>query len=773
MTTPNRPTNSEAAAARKIIADRPLDGILQDALNSLEVGFAVFDADLRLLHCNHAYRALWPGMEALLVEGTSFAELCTAIAEGHLIQLGDMKAKGWIEQRLANIEAGDGVSEILLADGRWIEATDRYMEGGGFVCLCRETTTRQSVHKQLRESEMRFRAVVEGSIQGIIVHRDYQLLFANQEMAEIFGYNSVDELMALDSVLALFAPEERSRLMRHKVARTQGKPAPSVYDMTGLRKDGSRLQVESRVTTIDWDGQPAILGTAIDITQRHEALRSLAEREEVFAAFFENNPAAVHIKGLDGTFQRVNRQFEEWFGISTEVAAGKSSDELFPRTPATDFIDQDRETLETDGVTRREMEVIFKDQTQHTLTSIKFPVRNPDGTAIGLGTISTDISVQKRAEEALRESEVRLRIIMDNSPLLISLKSVDGRYLMVNRSFAEHCGRSVEEIIGKSALEIWGNDPGTALEEIDAKVIETGEMLEEDREIVNPQGEAFNFLNIKFALPDNDGNPSMIGTISVDITERKQYVDQLLKSKEEAEFANRAKTEFLANMSHELRTPLNSIIGFSEILREELFGAHQVVQYKEYAENINASGMHLLQLISDILDVSKIEAGEVALEESDVDLRLLFDECEKMVAERSMRAGVTIISQVAMMTNELYGDPLRLKQIILNLLTNAIKFTPPTGEISLRAEMDLARQISIIVADNGIGISAEDIHRVTEPFYQAATPKIHLSDGTGLGLTLAAELASLHGAKLTIESDGVRGTTVTIGFPIERTIQSS
>ncbi|WP_419902182.1 PAS domain-containing sensor histidine kinase [Kiloniella sp.] len=260
-----------------------------------------------------------------------------------------------------------------------------------------------------------------------------------------------------------------------------------------------------------------------------------------------------------------------------------------------------------------------------------------------------------------------------------------------------------------------------------------------------------------------------LGFVSVqsDITAIKESQNLLTNAKETAEFANRAKTEFLANMSHELRTPLNSIIGFSQILMGEMFGNHSNKKYKDYSEAINRSSNHLLELISEILDQSKIELGTVTVEAEPVDVSVMLDECLTLMNERSEKAHVEVTLECDDKLPKFSLDRLKVKQTVLNLLTNAIKFTDPDGTVSINARQNSDCDLIIEVQDTGIGISVENIDRVLEPFAQVAESKTRNHEGTGLGLSIAKSFTELHNGTLMLESSSGDGTTVTLCFPSE------
>jgi signal transduction histidine kinase len=258
--------------------------------------------------------------------------------------------------------------------------------------------------------------------------------------------------------------------------------------------------------------------------------------------------------------------------------------------------------------------------------------------------------------------------------------------------------------------------------------------------------------------------------VETDITELMQHEAALRRARDEAEGANRAKSEFLAMMSHELRTPLNAIIGFSEVMHDGLFGPLPA-RYLEYLKDINDSGQHLLQIISDILDMSKLDAGKATLSETVCDVPLIIKRCQRLMAHRAESGRVLIEAQLPPELPLLWADELKLRQIILNLMSNAVKFTRPGGRVAVAA-YDLGPGddggVVVEIADNGIGMAAESIPLALSPFRQIDNRLDRKYEGTGLGLPLTKGLVELHGGALDITSQVDLGTTVTIRLPAAR-----
>jgi PAS domain S-box-containing protein len=521
-----------------------------------------------------------------------------------------------------------------------------------------------------------------------------------------------------------------------------------------------------------------------NVTERKRAEEKLRESEKKYRDLINGMNDTVWVIDFDTTILDVNNTAINVLGYSREeLLSMKISD-----------IDVDMTPEQIQGLASN----MPKDQVQvfetwHTTKDgRKLPVEVSSSLVSYAGktvvmSITRDITKRKKAEEALRRSEDKYSKAFDASPnVLVISRLADGLIIETNNSWERLFGYSREETIGQSSLEL-----GLFVNPADRQLAATqlrvqGYVHDFEIEIRHKSGEVRQAI-LSLELIEIENEPCML-TIIHDITERKKYekelqtlnteleqrvaarTEQLVQTNIELEHANRAKDEFLATMSHELRTPLNSILGLSETLLERRSGSLNAKQ-KEFLQTIETSGHHLLELINDVLDLSKIEAGKLDFYPQVVDIDALCRSSLGFVKEQAMRKSITISHQNDGTDTRIYADPRRLKQILVNLLTNAVKFTPEHGQVELQVHTNVEDDlIQLSVTDNGIGIAPEDLQRLFQPFVQVDSSLNRQFEGTGLGLALVQKLTDMHGGSVQVESEVGIGSRFTINLPWRKDI---
>ncbi|WP_262690313.1 PAS domain-containing sensor histidine kinase [Kordiimonas aestuarii] len=374
-----------------------------------------------------------------------------------------------------------------------------------------------------------------------------------------------------------------------------------------------------------------------------------------------------------------------------------------------------------------------------------------------------DITEQKAKDREFERADSIFRNIFRLTPevMLIS-RLADGEIIDVNPAFLNVFGRRRDEVIGHttSGLDIWADQTflGRFVEELKM----TASMTDVPT-TVKTRGNLIRHFRIFAQKVDVEGEPMLL-LIGRDVTEDLVQAQELQRSKDTAELANRAKSEFLANMSHELRTPLNAILGFAEILRDEMVGPLGSPRYKEYAQDIHESGTHLLSIINDILDLSKVEAGRLEAYLTWINPLESLEMCMTLVQQRAFEASLSLEHHFDQ-TVLIEADERLIKQIALNLLSNAIKFTEPGGGVSMKLEKTGNGGLCLSVTDTGIGMTAEEIKIAKRPFGQVDSSLSRRHEGSGLGLPLVSAFSEKLNATMTIDSRPGYGTRVSIVFP--------
>jgi PAS domain S-box-containing protein len=514
----------------------------------------------------------------------------------------------------------------------------------------------------------------------------------------------------------------------------------------------------------------AFITTYTDITARKDLERSLRESEERFRRAFLDTSVGVAIRNVNDRTLVTNDALCRMFGYShDELEKIHFGDITHPDDQHLNKKRHERIRSGEAQASHINKRIVRKDGEIIWVTSDMSTVCDDNGVPIFTINIYQDVTNLKRAESEASKKSALLETTIHNMAQGYAAFDGERRLVAFNRQFARmrgwpddllYLGMPYEELT-RYRLRQKGLDGEGADTVLAGRVSSIKAMDERVGEYTSPDGGAY--IHQRRPIPGG----GFVVTLT-DITARKIAEDQSRRALEAAETANRAKSEFLANMSHELRTPLNAIIGFSEMMKNESFGPLGSPKYNEYTDDIFTSGHHLLGLINDILDLSKAEAGKMELYEEEIDPAGATLSCLNMIKDQARKQGVELVPEIVRDNIRLRADQKMFRQIVINILTNAIKFTPPGGKIWVKAWAQPTSGYVLQIVDTGIGIEPGDIPKMLQPFTQGESAANRRHHGTGLGLPLTKRLIELHGGILDIQSQPGEGTTVTIRFPKER-----
>jgi len=686
---------------------RTAEARLRGAIESMNEGLTLYDADGKLVLTNRRTHEIYPDLGDALMPGSSYETFLRRGVERGLFSTDGRPVDAWLTDFMKLPADQRQELETDLADGRWLLISRQRTADGGSVQVRTDITRLKQQENALRENEERLR-VAEARLR--------------------------DAVESIGEGITLFDAEDRLVLSNAAHRRWYGKGAD-------LFVPGTRFEDIIRAGIA--------LGHHPDAVGREEEW--IAQRLER-----HRNPGEPFEQPLgEGRWERVSERRTSdggTVGVWSDISRLKVHEEILraneERLRAAEGRARAAEQRLLDAIEQLdEAFVLFDADDKLVLCNERFREMCNESVHPVVPGISFETIVRDRAEggfiadaEGRIEDWIAERMQQHRNPTSsFELQEADGRWLLIaDRRTADGGYVGIRTDITRLKLQ------GQALK------------VNEDR--------------LRGMLSELEDSHAKLERQSFMLT---RLADEAAARGQQAQAANLAKSQFLANISHELRTPLNAILGFSEMMKDEILGPLGSAQYRGYAADIHDSGALLLSVINDLLDLSKIEAGKYELHEEDCDSGAILRGAMRLVAERADAAGIGLREEVAAELPRLHADRRLVKQILLNLLSNAIKFTPTGGRITVSAELDETGGLQLTVADTGIGIPLDQMERVLQPFAQVENIMTRSHSGTGLGLPLCKALADLHGARLLLTSELGVGTTVTVAFPRERTVQPS
>jgi PAS domain S-box-containing protein len=743
--------------------------LLQLILESISDGVVVADSNGKFLLFNAAAEQVL-GIGATDASpdkwsekyGAYLADAVTQYPPGQLPLVRAMRGENVdaVELFIRNPQVPEG--RLLSINGRPLKRADGALQGG--VVVFHDMTERKRSEEALRQSEQRYHLLFDSNPQPVWVYdvKSLAILDVNRSAVRNYGY-SREEFLSL-TVKDIRLPEDVPALLESVAKASPNTENAGVWKHR--KKDGTLIDVEITSHPLIYGGGDARLVVATDITMRKRAEEALQTSEEKFRTVVQTAHDAIVSADSRGNITDFNRGAEAIFGYPAQEVIGRPLAVLMP--------DRFKE-LHQRGFKRYletgEAHVIGK--------TVELAGKRKDGTEfpveLSLSSwkaraglfftgILSDITDRKRAEEVLRQSEERFRLLVSEvTDYAILMLDPEGLIASWNAGAERIKGYRSDEILGKHFSCFYTTeDVESGMPAHELKVATEQGRFEDEGWRLRKDGSRFWANVVVTALRDGTGHLRGFARVTRDITEHKRTQEIIMHAKEEAERASKFKDQFLSTMSHELRTPLNAVLGFSDLLADERYGPLNDRQQR-YVAHIHTGGKHLLKLISDILDLSKIEAGRMELTREDVTVALAFGEVISALYPLAEKKSQALVQQVEPHLH-VNADAMRFRQVLMNLVANAIKFTPENGRIELAARQ-VDNQVRLEVRDNGPGIPLDQQQRIFEAFVRL-TQTGTATEGTGLGLAITSRLVELHGSKLQIESQPGAGTCFYFSLPL-------
>jgi hypothetical protein len=628
----------------------------------------------------------------------------------------------------------------------------------GILTIANDITDRIFAEEQIKESERKYKALVESSKDSIFILQDGIIKFANPELSKISGYSN-EELVG-KPFIQFVSDDEKLRIGNYYKKRISGEKMPEKYESKLISKSGSIVIVEVVIVFIDYKGQLAEHIILRDITERKKYIDQIKKHKNELVGYFENDISSDYVADIDGEIYSCNKTFVELFGFENKKQTHKFSIIDLYKNP------NDRKKiieiiLKEKKVENFEVDFITKNQKEINAILNAIGIYDDNGELIQIRGYIVDITDRKKAENELR----KLSRAIDQSPESIFITDFDGRIEYINPVFSRITGYSPDEVIGKNP-NIFKS--GNQTEEFYKNLwdtIKSGRIWE--GEFLNKKKDGDLYWEKASISPIFNENHKIINFVAVkeDITEKKRMIDELIKAKEKAEESNKLKTAFLNNISHEVRTPMNAILGFSRLLKNQSLDQDKKLRY---IDTINNSGNYLLSIITDILNISLIEAEQVKQHETRTNINNLLKKIEAQFELKHEDIDLKFMSELNSTQAEIYTDETKLIQIITNLVGNSLKFTKK-GYIKCTCKLDKL-DLKFEVIDTGIGIPENIQKSIFDRFIQAESTIKNATGGMGLGLAIAKSYVELLGGQISVKSKLNKGSVFSFTIPYKPVI---
>ena len=730
--------------------------------------FVIYAANGDIVAASEGYAKLYPAVSDMLLSGTSLKDILTEAAKRLDIKEAAGRLEDWVNEKLDERLHPKPVHHDIYRGGRWWRIHEQRTQDGQVLSLHTDVTAIRDMEASLLDAETRYRRLIELAPDLTCVVTDGVITLMNSAGAAMLNVDGPEELIGKPFNAYLHA--DYRTVLNANLAELMGE---QWIPVRLVRTDGAVIDADLAVLPFSERGLRTVMLVARDTSERNKAERALITRDEQLQGILATVVDGIITIDPKGIVQSFNKAAEKIFGYRAHEVIDRNVNMLMPdpyHSEHDGYLERYGKTHEPHIIGKgREVQGQRKDGSVFPMELAVSELKRGN-TRVFTGVVR-DISERKRAEAELNESRERFELAINGAGEGIWDWNIQEDRLYISAKIREMTGYKNKLIKPTSWLKlIHPEDRAEYRKRLIAHLKGNSPDFTAEYRLLSRTGTQRWIRISGMALRDRAGWVyRMAGSVG-DITEKMEFERELIRAKDRAEIASRVKTEFLANMSHELRTPLNAIIGFSDVMLSSLFGALEP-RYQDYMENIRDSGAHLLAVINDILDVSRIEAGRMELRPERINPSELIDAAMRLIRDRAHEQSLSLTRRVPKDLPDVLVDAQRIKQVLLNLLSNAVKFTPEDGKIVVKAALNRKGEVVITVQDTGIGMSAQDIQTALTPFGQVDSKLTRRFEGTGLGLPLTKSFVELHAGTMTITSEPGRGTSVIITLPANRVLQ--
>jgi PAS domain S-box-containing protein len=637
----------------------------------------------------------------------------------------------------------------------------------GTFGISRDITKRKLAEEALRESEEHYRILFDEALDGIcLADAETGLIIdCNQALLSLVGRERVELIGQSQKIL--HPPNNNKEAFSPTFELHLTDKEGNTLETQIMTSTGIIREVEIKANYLNIHGRKALQGVFRDITDRKKAEEALAQEQYLMSTLMNNLPDHIYFKDRESRIIRINMSMTKFLGLNDSAqAVGKTDFDFFTGEHAQQAYEDEQTIIKTGQLLRTEEKETHSDRPDTWVSTIKLPMRDKEGNIIGTFGISRDITEHRKAHEELAKEHNMLLALINNMPDRIYAKDTQSRFIICNNALVKRMGKSgSDDIIGKTDFDLVPHDLAVQYYADEQEIIRSGQpLINHEESMGNISGTSRWNLTTKVPLHDNQGK--IIGIVGVgrDITERKLAEEEIRLKNELLQTINAEKDKFFSILAHDLKGPLSAFLGATQILAEEI-QSMSLEEIKEITVSMKESAANIYGLLENLLEWSRLKRGMMDFSPEAFNVKQKISACTEVLSESARKKEIKINYSLPEDLT-IYADSHMFETIVRNLVSNAIKFTPKSGKISVSASATPDNSVEIRICDTGIGMSQELINKLFLLNEKTSRAGTEGEPSTGLGLLLCKEFIEKHGGKILVESEEGKGSTFSFTVPV-------